>query len=172
MARVFLGLGSNLADREKNMFHAMKFIANLPKTKLVRCSSIYETEPWGISEQPRFLNCACEIETQLKPEELLHLIIDIEKSIGRERTKEKFGPRTIDVDILFYDDLIVSQADLKIPHPRMHLRKFVLVPLCEIAPDFLHPAIQKKIRELLDECPDELNVELFSAPPEINSNEG
>lgn len=168
MAKVFLGLGSNLGDREKNITSALRLLAKLPTTKLVRCSSIYETAPWGMSEQPSFLNCACEVETALKPTELLDSIMSIEKELGRERTKERYGSRIIDIDILLYGDTVESGENWKIPHSAMHLRRFVLVPLCEIASDFLHPLIKKTIRQLLEECPDRLEVKIFSAPPEID----
>lgn len=169
MAKVFLGLGSNLGDRKRNITDALNLLAKLSQTELIRCSSIYETEPWGVREQPSFLNCVCEIETKLKPEELLNFIMDIEKKLGRKRTKERYGPRVIDIDILLYEDIVESRENWEIPHPAMHLRRFVLVPLCEIASNFLHPRIKKTVRQLLDECSDALEVKFFSAPPDVNS---
>lgn len=169
---MFLGLGSNLGDRKVNLVNALNLLANLPQTELVRCSSIYETEPWGFKEQPLFLNCVCEIKTSLKLKELLNCIMDIERKLGRKRTKERYGPRVIDIDILFYGSLVESNENWEIPHPAIHLRKFVLVPLNEIAPDFLHPILKKTVHQLLDECPDTLDVRFFSAPPEINFSVG
>lgn len=146
MAIVYLGIGSNLGNREDNCLRAIKTLMN--KGIIVRRrSSLYETEPWGVKGQPFFINMAIEAETDLPPERLLWLIKEIEKEMGRTETY-KWGPRIIDIDILLYNDLIYEAPDLKIPHPFMHEREFVLNPLSEIAPDKTHPVLRKTISEL------------------------
>ncbi len=115
-----------------------------------RQSSMYQTEPWGVGEQPRFVNMAIEIETEQSPVELLKSLKEIEKELGRVETV-KWGPRVIDLDILLYDDLIIKESELEVPHPYMHEREFVLSPLAEIAPDRVHPVLKKTVREMLSE---------------------
>ena len=141
----YLSMGSNLGDRIANL---RKAISSLPP-KLIPLvqSSIYETEPWGYSEQPVFLNMVVKGETELGPHDLLDFLKQLEVSIGRRETF-RFGPRFIDLDILFYDDLVLETPDLVIPHPRIAERAFVLVPLAEIAPDLYHPAVGKSIQGL------------------------
>lgn len=111
---------------------------------------MHETEPWGMKDQPRFINMVLEIETELEPEELLGILKDIEKKVGREESF-KWGPRTIDLDILLFDDITLNRDDLKIPHPLMQERDFVLRPLCEIAPDKKHPVLRSSMDELLQQ---------------------
>lgn len=125
-------------------------------------SSIYETDAWGNNNQPAFLNQATHIESQYEPQLLLSNILAIESILGRVRTM-RWGPRIIDIDILFFSQRVVDTAELKIPHPGVPERKFVLVPLCEIAPDLTHPTLQKTIKQLLDECPDTLAVRKYTA---------
>jgi len=125
--------------------------------KVIGKSSLYRTAPWGYSEQNDFLNQVVIIETALQPSELLKQTCEIESELGRSRVI-KNGPRTIDIDILFYNDLEVITNDLIIPHPRLHLRKFTLIPLNEIIPGFIHPTLKKTISVLLSECKDDLNV--------------
>ena len=142
---VYLALGTNLGDRPANLRAA---IQALPPSIIHRqSSSIYETPPWGVEDQPAFLNMAVRCETTLEPEALLKHIKQLEIQLGRQQSY-RWGPRLIDLDILFYDDLILNTAQLIIPHPRLHERAFVLVPLAEIAPDFIHPVLKKSIREL------------------------
>jgi 2-amino-4-hydroxy-6-hydroxymethyldihydropteridine diphosphokinase len=129
----YIGLGSNLGDREKNIEKAINLLKKTEKTKVNKASSLYETEPQGYEKQNKFLNGALELETSLSPFELLKALQGIEKKLGRRRVI-KWGPRTIDLDILLYDDLEIDEKDLKIPHPEMLKRTFVLVPLKEIAP--------------------------------------
>ena len=147
MSIVYISIGANLGDRKASCLSSIEI---LKKKGIVirKISSLYETEPWGVENQPKFLNMAIEIETGLTPENLLVLLKNIEKEIGREQT-HKWGPRTIDLDILLYNDLIMYGENLKIPHPYMHERDFVLRPLLEIAPDIKHPVLQVTVRELL-----------------------
>lgn len=147
MVTIYLGLGSNLGDRAQNIHEALQ---RLKKTiRLVQISSLYETEPVGPAAQPWFLNLVCRGETDLAPEALLHLVKRIEREMGRKKGL-RFGPRLIDIDILFYDDLVISTPQLEIPHPRLHERGFTLVPLCEMAPELVHPLLGMTIRELQD----------------------
>lgn len=134
MAEVYLALGSNLGDRVQNLAAARAALAREAVT-ISAVSSIYETEPWGPVPQGRYLNQVLRGTTTLSPHDLLATLLEIERSLGRDRaSEERYGPRTIDLDILLYDDLVVSDPDLVIPHPRMLERPFVLVPLAEIAP--------------------------------------
>lgn len=135
---IYLGFGANLGDRYGQIKKALALIHVLPETKITRLSSFYETAPVGYTDQGSFFNGACELETTLSPQELLTSLLSIEDSLGRVRSI-RWGPRTIDLDILFYNHLILRQPDLIIPHPAIAERGFVLYPLCEIAPHFVHP---------------------------------
>jgi 2-amino-4-hydroxy-6-hydroxymethyldihydropteridine diphosphokinase len=143
---VYLALGTNLGDRLANLRAALDAFA--PDIKVLAESKVYETPPWGYTDQPAFLNMAVKCETDLGPESLLKRLKTLEVQIGREKSFH-WGPRLIDLDILFYDDIIFESESLAIPHPRLHERAFVLVPLAEIAPSLLHPALKKTIRQLL-----------------------
>ena len=158
MPEVYLILGSNIGDRKKYLEQAISMI-NEAIGKIQSKSSLYETAPWGFDDKNNFLNLVIKVETSLQPENLLKEILQIEKIIGRIRTKEKYSSRVIDIDILFYDKKIIHSENLVIPHPLMHERKFVLIPLAEIAGQFIHPVFNKTIQTLLNECKDELNVE-------------
>ena len=158
---VYLSFGSNVGNRQANIETALKYMLDA-KLKMRKCSSVYETAPWGNTNQSAFLNTAGIFETDLSAKKLLDEILTIEKSMGRERT-EKWQPRIIDIDILFFNNKIVNEKELIIPHPEMHKRKFVLVPLAEIAPDFIHPVLKKSIRHLLRECTDDSQV-VIAAP--------
>ena len=156
MSTAHLLIGGNLGDRKQNILTAISLI-NEQCGSLTRSSSVYETEAWGKTDQPTFLNQALEISTSLNARQLMRKILKIEKEMGRIR-KEKLGPRIIDIDILLYENEIHDLRFLKIPHPEMHNRRFVLVPLAEIDPTLQHPVLKKSIAELLEECPDNLEV--------------
>lgn len=158
MTRAFLLLGSNTGDRKALLEDAIRQISSMAGP-VVRKSSVYETQPWGKSEQPEFLNQAIEIETALPPRVLLATVLEIERLLGRVRTG-RWDPRTIDIDILFYDDAIVNESNLVLPHPLMRERRFVLTPLAQLAGNFMHPVLGKTVRQLLDECPDPLEVRI------------
>lgn len=153
-ATAYLGLGANLGDRESNLAEALNRLG--PKARITKVSRTYETLPVGYKNQPRFLNIACEIKTELPVQDLLTHIKRIEKQLGRTDNGEiRFGPRPIDLDILLYDDVILEEEDPIVPHPRLHTRAFVLVPLAEIAPDVRHPKLNKTILELSRKVPTE-----------------
>jgi 2-amino-4-hydroxy-6-hydroxymethyldihydropteridine diphosphokinase len=145
MVNVYIGIGSNLGDKKENIRKSIKFMEE--KCKIIKVSSLYKTEPIGYKNQDWFLNCTIKAETELKPLELLRFLQSIEKKLGRIRTI-KNGPRTIDLDILFYNKKVINKRRLIIPHPRLHERAFVLDPLKEIAANFIHPVLKKPINEL------------------------
>jgi 2-amino-4-hydroxy-6-hydroxymethyldihydropteridine diphosphokinase len=147
MSIVYIGIGSNLGDREKNCLRSIDLIE---KNGIVirQKSSLYETIPWGLRDQPLFLNMVIAVETELKPQELLEVLKSVEIEVGREKSS-RWGPRAIDLDILLYDDITLNEETLTVPHPYLHERDFVLIPLCEVAPDIKHPVLQSTMRELL-----------------------
>lgn len=155
---VYLSLGSNVGDREHNLRTAIARLGSLGKVKSV--SSLYETEPVEFTQQANFLNCAVALETSLPPDGLMSRLLDIERDLGRQRVQKK-GPRTIDIDILLFGDLVVDWPELTVPHPAMAQRRFVLAPLAEIAPDVIHPLIRKTASEMLAALPSGQNVWKF-----------
>lgn len=138
MTRAYIGLGSNLENPTHQLQIALENLKQHPALNLLKVSSFYETEPYGVTDQPDFINAVAEIETGLSPHQLLHVLLDLEQQQGRVRT-QRWGPRIIDLDLLLYGDLIFSDAELTLPHPEMHLRDFVMKPLLEIAPDLVLP---------------------------------
>jgi 2-amino-4-hydroxy-6-hydroxymethyldihydropteridine diphosphokinase len=159
-----LGLGSNLGDRVRNLERALEHLKH--GVRLERLSSVYETEPVGDREQPWFLNMVCYGATLMKPDALLAYIHKVEADLGRERGAKRSGARTVDIDILAHDDLVIDEPDLKIPHPRMTERAFVLEPLAEIAPEWRHPLEGKTAKELLAGLRGEI-VRIIADPPPI-----
>jgi len=155
--RIFLGLGSNLGDREDYLARARAGLSQTGKISLITASSIYETAPVGVTAQPVFLNQVIEVRSSLAPEALLVEILTIEKSLGRER-KERWGPRTIDIDMLCYDQRQIKTARLTVPHAEAHRRRFVLRPWAEIAPDFVVVPLGATVLALLADCPDDAPV--------------
>lgn len=154
MPVVYLSIGSNLGNRYNNFRFGIDQLAGLVLSSLIKESSLYETEPVGYENQAWFLNAAIKIDTMLKPLDLLGRIKSIEADCGRDFKQIRFGPRTLDLDILFYDDHVINTANLVIPHPRMHERRFVLKPLCDIDPTIVHPVLKKTVARLLEELGD------------------
>lgn len=157
---IFLLLGTNQGDKNANLLNALSAIeAGIGKIK--KRSGVYQTAAWGKQDQEVFYNLAIEIKTICSPQELLQKLLAIEEQLGRVRA-EKWGPRLIDIDILLFANRIIQEERLVIPHPRMQDRKFALIPLCEIAPDFIHPQYHVSIKTLLNQCKDPLMVERIS----------
>jgi 2-amino-4-hydroxy-6-hydroxymethyldihydropteridine diphosphokinase len=154
----YLCLGGNIGDRIKTIDEAKLKISHLAGN-ITSSSSIFETEAWGVTNQNAYLNQCIKVETNYSSNELIEILLSIEKELGRERTeKNGYQSRTIDIDILFYNDEIINNSNLIIPHPRLHLRNFVLQPLNEIASEYLHPILNKSIFNLLINCEDRLDV--------------
>lgn len=154
-----IGIGANLGDKKKNIKNAVRLLKE--KCEIVKSSPLYKTEPVGFKNQEWFVNCVVEIRTLLAPHRLIHLLKGIEKSMGRTKAI-KYGPRIIDLDILYYGDLILKGKSLTIPHPRMHKRLFVLAPLRDISPDFIHPKLKKSVNDLIADLKRHEKVELLS----------
>ena len=187
----YLGLGSNLGQRRKNLEEAARILfrpvnestrksatgqdssqnQEAPIIELRRSSSVYETVPWGYADQPDFLNCVLEIRTTLSPLQLLQLAKDVERELGREWSP-RYGPRVIDLDILFWGSAIINEADLQIPHPRLHQRAFVLMPLAELAPRLVHPELCLTVSQLNDGIDGKSGVKLCGPPIDPTPGDG
>jgi len=154
---IFLGLGSNLGDRGQALQSAVQHIAILPETAVLRCSSVFETEPWGEMEQNAFYNAVVEIHTVLDPQALLAAVKGIERKMGRIESK-KYGPRLIDIDILLYGSTVLDLKHIAIPHPMLPRRQFVLKPLRELAAEMIHPVEQATIADLDNACTDDSKI--------------
>ena len=159
MTRAFIGLGSNLGEREAHILRAVEELGKLPRTSVTRVSSVYDTEPVGEVDQPRFLNAVACVATDLTAGELLWNLLLVEQRLGRVRAKaKKWGPRTIDLDLLFFGDQVIEEPGLQVPHPEAHLRAFVLTPLAELEPDFVHPTLGETIETIRLRLPKESGV--------------
>jgi 2-amino-4-hydroxy-6-hydroxymethyldihydropteridine diphosphokinase len=159
--RVHIGIGSNLGDRRANIAEAIERTSQLTGTRVVRASSLYESEPLG-DAKTWFVNCVIELDTDLAPEPLLKKLLAIEESMGRKRVKGKrWGSRVIDLDILLYDQDVIDKRNLKVPHPELHKRRFVLLPLAELAPQVVHPQLGQSISTLLATVKDDKRVVLM-----------
>jgi 2-amino-4-hydroxy-6-hydroxymethyldihydropteridine diphosphokinase len=159
-SNIFLGLGSNIDDRVKHLYTATSLIGSCADIKIVQSSSIYETEPWGIRNQNSFLNQVLKIQSSLSAPDLLAFVKDVEIKTGRME-RVKWHEREIDIDVLFYDNVIISTEKYKVPHGEIQNRKFVLIPMCEIAADFLHPVLNKSMKQLLAETKDISEVKTY-----------
>ena len=172
----YLGLGSNLGDRRKNLESAAQLLfqsredSEDPKGRgnlhLLRSSSVYETAPWGYANQPDYLNCVLEVETNLPPDRFLEITQGVEREMGREWSL-RYGPRVIDIDILFYGHKTIGQEDLQIPHPRLHQRAFVLVPLAELAPKLTHPVLDLTVDKMKSEVDGKTGVKPWGPPLDL-----
>ena len=160
--QVYIGVGSNLGKKKENYLEALDRIAKIPQTRIIKESSLYESEPLGDSKE-WYVNGAIEVETELGPEELLKRCKNIERAMGRKKVRKKWGARIIDLDVLLYNNLKLEKRNLKIPHPEMHTRKFVLIPLSEIAPQVVHPVLDETISKLLVGVKDNKRVSLMRA---------
>ena len=170
MSKAYLSLGTNMGDRLSNIQQAVRLLTSDNNIKLLRASSFYETQPWGLSEQNWFINAAIAVETELSPIELLRVCQNIEEKLGRIREgKPKWSERIIDIDILFYDDLIFKNEILEIPHKYVHKRAFALVPMIEVNAQLKHPILNKTIMEMHEELENPEDVFLYGTVlPEVN----
>lgn len=148
--RAYLGLGANLGDRRETLEHAISLLSQRPGIRLLRISSLYETEPVDVAGG-WFFNGVVEAETSLAPQQLLETLLQVEEACGRPETRGRGEERVVDIDLLLYGSQIIAEPNLQVPHPRMHLRRFVLVPLAELDPDLLHPGLEIRVGDLLSQ---------------------
>ena len=151
MHKAFIAIGSNIGNRLKNCQNAIKELKMTENIKVCAISKIYETEALEYKNQPHFINLAVKIKTKFNPISLLHILKKIEQKLGRKKNKIRYGPRIIDLDIIFFDEIIMKSNELEIPHPKMHKRLFVLKPICDIDADFFHPKIKKSVLKILQD---------------------
>lgn len=164
MAQAYIGMGSNLGKREDFLRRATALLAERGG-ELVALSSFYQTRAWGMDNAPDFLNAVLLLKTDLEPEALLELMLELEQELGRVRSKsDGYENRSIDLDLLFYDDLVLETEDLSLPHPAIAKRRFVLEPLTELAPELQHPSLNQSMEELLHACTDETAIEKWTSP--------
>ena len=157
MEKVYLCLGGNIGDTRNYLQNAVAMIGRRIG-RVVSQSAVYQSEPWGFNAEQMFLNQVVVAETELEPHAVLELCLQIEAELGRTRSGNGYEPRTIDIDIVFFGQQIISQPDLQVPHPLMHRRNFVLRPLCDVAADFVHPVFRKTVHQILTECDDNAMV--------------
>lgn len=162
MGRVFVALGSNIGDRLGFIQKTINALGRAPGLEVRSVSSVYETEPVGKKDQPQFLNAAVELNSLKSPEDVLVILKQIERAVGRTPS-ERWGPREIDLDLIYVEDLVIDGPELKLPHPEVANRRFVLMPLAEIAPEFVDPLRNRSVRELLLSCPDPNSVSKTSS---------
>ena len=154
---IYIGIGANLGDREKTLQDATGILNEKPEIAIIAASAVYETAPIGVVDQPYFLNAVLQIHTSLSARSLLNCLLAIERKFGRLR-ETRWGPRTLDLDILLYGDAIINQSGLQVPHPHLHERAFVLVPLCDLKPDLKHPVLGQSIQFLTESLGLDLSV--------------
>lgn len=154
---IYIGIGANLGDREKTLQDATGILNEKPEIAIIAASAVYETAPIGVVDQPYFLNAVLQVHTSLSARSLLNCLLAIERKFGRQR-ETRWGPRTLDLDILLYGDAIINQPGLQVPHPHLHERAFVLVPLCDLKPDLKHPVLGHSIQFLTDALGLDLSV--------------
>jgi 2-amino-4-hydroxy-6-hydroxymethyldihydropteridine diphosphokinase len=153
MKTAYIGIGSNLGDPEKNFFEAVDRIGRIPSCKVTRVSRMYRTEPVGVNGQEWYLNCVAEISSGISAKRLMERLLAIEKDMGRVREGGRWQARIIDLDILMFGMELIHEDNLTVPHPLMHRRRFVIVPMVDLAPDLIHPSLGKSMSELLQEIP-------------------
>ena len=157
MTTVYIGIGSNLGEKHKNCLRAIEMIEQIPGCKPIKQSDLYLTKPVGVEDQDWYVNGVMTLKTDLPPQDLLNHLMSIEEKMGRVR-RERWESRIIDLDILFFGQQIINEKNLTVPHPRLHFRRFVLVPMTQIAPDLTHPSLGLTMAELLGKCPDDGQV--------------
>ena len=162
--RAYIGVGSNQGNKEENCRRAVREIGHMPRTRVAQVSSWFATEPWGAASTEWYVNGVAAVDTGLDPETLLKHCQAVEREMGRRPSPVRWADRVIDLDILFFDDMVFEGPGLVIPHPELHRRRFVLAPLCEVAPDLKHPLLGSGIREMLDQVEDDGRVQEMTSP--------